>query len=110
PDLIDPDCGRPLRYLTPVYSSRDVDDSTEVDGGERHAPVPFEHNAGTPEFAPEPTALPGPETPIAVTAEDEHDLDDEQRPPQAPAKDQRGKRPLPSWDDVLLRVRRNGRA
>ena len=36
-DLVDPDCGRPLRYLTPVYSARDVDDSTEAEIAERRA-------------------------------------------------------------------------
>lgn len=118
-DLIDPDCGRPLRYLTPVYSSRDVDDSTEVDGGDRRAPIPFEQTAaleqGTteapdPQYLPEPVTLPAAESAIAMPSAEEPEDVDEQRPQQAPAKDKRGKPALPSWDDVLLGVRSNGRA
>ncbi|UYP20918.1 septation protein SepH [Rhodococcus sp. Z13] len=106
-DLIDPDCGRPLRYLTPVYSARDVDDSTELDGTDRSAPIQLE-----PPVVEEPAAEPAPvveDTPVGATLSDDHD-DDASRATQSPTKDKRGKPALPSWDDVLLGVRSNGRA
>ncbi|MCD2098342.1 septation protein SepH [Rhodococcus rhodochrous] len=102
-DLVDPDCGRPLRYLTPVYSARDVDDSTEAENAERNAPIALEAPASD-EPAPEPVA--DEETTVAVTVPDDADAS---RTSQAPAKDKRGKPALPSWDDVLLGVRSNGR-
>jgi len=106
-DLVDPDCGRPLRYLTPVYSARDVDDSTEIENSARSAPIPLEAPV-VEESAPAP--VPAEETAVAVTVPDVQDDTEASRTSQAPAKDKRGKPALPSWDDVLLGVRSNGRA
>ncbi|MEU5840698.1 septation protein SepH [Rhodococcus sp. NPDC047139] len=103
-DLVDPDCGRPLRYLTPVYSARDIDDYTEIESTDRRAPITLD----TPVLdqpAPEPVTVVE-ETAVAVTVRDDAEAS---RAPQAPAKDKRGKPALPSWDDVLLGVRSNGR-
>ncbi|NME78817.1 DUF3071 domain-containing protein [Rhodococcus sp. 105337] len=112
-DLVDPDCGRPLRYLTPVYSARDVDDSTEAEIAERRAavasPIPLDQPAvAEPSAEPAILEAPGTET-VAVTASDEHEDPAATHTPHSPNRDKRGKPALPSWDDVLLGVRSNGR-
>ncbi len=112
-DLVDPDCGRPLRYLTPVYSARDVDDSTEAEIAERRAavasPIPLDQPAvSEPTAEPAILEAPGTET-VAVTASDEHEDPAASHTPHSPNRDKRGKPALPSWDDVLLGVRSNGR-
>ncbi|MEE2033213.1 septation protein SepH [Rhodococcus chondri] len=122
-DLVDPDCGRPLRYLTPVYSARDVDDSTETEPAGRYivstetvtidqpvAETDTETRSDT-ETEAEPAAS---STEPAETAEPASDPAADDSAPKraaahAPGKDKRGKPALPSWDDVLLGVRSNGR-
>lgn len=118
-DLVDPDCGRPLRYLTPVYSARDVDDSTETEPVSRFSTsgdaVTIDQPDAETAPEPEPVAQPEPEapTPDAGDTAPESAEDDEAAPKRAAAhtsgKDKRGKPALPSWDDVLLGVRSNGR-
>nr|WP_206025005.1 septation protein SepH [Rhodococcus sp. 14C212] len=108
-ELIDPDCGRPLRCLTPVYTARDVDDSGDNDGPDREDvvaeaitldPPPAVIDAEVEEVRPMAASLPEPDA-----EEDRPKL----APQQSPGKDKRGKPALPSWDDVLLGVRSNGR-
>ncbi|MDV3209291.1 MAG: DUF3071 domain-containing protein [Rhodococcus ruber] len=154
-ELIDPDCGRPLRCLTPVYTARDVDDTGDNDGSDREDVVAetaldvraAEHSASVfrtiadqadarrqsvsgvstdeelikliggvelrqqlepgrvidaevEEVRPAAARLPEPDV-----EEDRPKL----APQQNPGKDKRGKPALPSWDDVLLGVRSNGR-
>lgn len=105
-DLVDPDFGRPLRNLTPVYSARDIDDTTEVEQAERRRtsttePVPLDAaRVNTPEPAPA-------DEPDEDLPEDTESDDASRR--SAAGKDKRGKPALPSWDDVLLGVRSNGR-
>ncbi|MEV1134420.1 septation protein SepH [Rhodococcus coprophilus] len=112
-DLVDPDCGRPLRYLTPVYSARDVDDWTETEVAERRAavtsPIPLDQPAAS-ETASEPAVLEA-HAPDSVAADDpdQHEETVASHAPHAPGRDKRGKPALPSWDDVLLGVRSNGR-
>ncbi|WP_305094057.1 septation protein SepH [Prescottella sp. R16] len=98
--LVDPDFGRPLRSLTPVpsegvYGPADVEsdqDSTD-DASIMLADNEFDDIAGdvaeivTPDGGAEPRVA----------------------PQTSPGKDKRGKPALPSWDDVLLGVRSNGR-
>lgn len=108
-ELIDPDCGRPLRCLTPVYTARDVDDTGDNDGSDREDvvaetitldPPPAVIDAEVEEVRPAAARLPEPDV-----EEDRPKL----APQQNPGKDKRGKPALPSWDDVLLGVRSNGR-
>lgn len=116
-DLVDPDCGRPLRYLTPVYSSRDTDDTVDTET-ERFVAAPADAVVidRQPEPADHDTAVV--ETGRTMPAVAEHDTDTESqrgaaasaKPAASPSKDKRGKPALPSWDDVLLGVRSNGRA
>ncbi len=111
-DLVDPDCGRPLRYLTPVYSARDVDDTIEAEAERRAAVV---------DDTAEIEASPDAEVPADTVAEPEEDTADDtaddaprtgaaRQTVAAVGRDKRGKPALPSWDDVLLGVRSNGRA
>ncbi|TCN52786.1 DUF3071 family protein [Rhodococcus sp. SMB37] len=116
-DLVDPDCGRPLRYLTPVYSSRDTDDTVETDTEtERFVAAPADAVVidRQPEPSDDETAVVETGRTIPVATEPDTDA---QRGAAAsaksaanPSKDKRGKPALPSWDDVLLGVRSNGRA
>jgi len=118
-DLVDPDCARPLRYLTPVYSARDVDDTLDTDAvGERvpAAAEPITLDRAEPEPAEQEVTAeaeaPAVDAPEDVEAESvsEDDPQPKLAPQHTPGKDKRGKPALPSWDDVLLGVRSNGRA
>lgn len=86
------------------------------------APVPTDAVYGPADFEQDPeheSTSQGTETPIALAdneSDDEADAPSESErdhaqaaPQQTPGKDKRGKPALPSWDDVLLGVRSNGR-
>ncbi|MGV9745897.1 septation protein SepH [Rhodococcus zopfii] len=117
-ELVDPDCARPLRYLTPVYSARDVDDTLDTDTVGERVPVvaePITLDRVEPERTEQPVTAEADAHTFDVPAEDvEAESEDDPQPKRAPqhtpGKDKRGKPALPSWDDVLLGVRSNGRA
>ncbi|MFD6893757.1 septation protein SepH [Rhodococcus sp. NPDC060086] len=110
-DLVDPDCGRPLRYLTPVYSSRDTDDTVETEP-ERFVAAPADAVVidRQPEPADHEPDVAETARTIPVVADHEPDAAAAAKPAASANKDKRGKPALPSWDDVLLGVRSNGRA
>nr|WP_206040005.1 septation protein SepH [Rhodococcus sp. HNM0563] len=114
-DLVDPDCGRPLRYLTPVYSSRDIDDTVESET-ERFVAPPADAVVIDRQPESEEHELPVVDTGRTMPTATEHDTDTQRGATASakavanPSKDKRGKPALPSWDDVLLGVRSNGRA
>lgn len=102
--LIDPDFGRPLRGLAPVpmegiYGPADIEQDHEHDG-ERTEDVSILLADNAVDESAE-----------VVDAEvvDAADQDLKIAPQHNPGKDKRGKPALPSWDDVLLGVRSNGR-
>ncbi|WP_175420378.1 septation protein SepH [Rhodococcus sp. SGAir0479] len=103
--LVDPDFGRPLRGLAPVpmegiYGPADIEQDHEHDG----EPVV---EADSFAFADSVIA----ESVEVVEAEvvDAAEQELKVAPQHSPGKDKRGKPALPSWDDVLLGVRSNGR-
>ncbi|MFZ2527967.1 MAG: septation protein SepH [Rhodococcus sp. (in: high G+C Gram-positive bacteria)] len=119
-ELVDPDCARPLRYLTPVYSARDVDDTPDTDTAAERPPAPadpitLDRIDADPVEPMEPSATATIEelAPEPSNEDDDGAFDDDPQPKRAPqqtqGKDKRGKPALPSWDDVLLGVRSNGR-
>lgn len=93
--LIDADFGRPLRGLAPVptdgaYGPADLEQDHE---SVEEAPITLADNA----VDGEPDAM------------DADDPEPAAAPQSGTGKDKRGKPALPSWDDVLLGVRSNGR-
>ncbi|MDH6676485.1 hypothetical protein M2284_000673 [Rhodococcus sp. LBL1] len=104
--LVDPDHGRPLRGLATV-PSQGVFGPADFEQDHEH-----EH-----ETADDSSILLTDneidDVMVESTEQVEHDEHDEQEPKPAPqhtpGKDKRGKPALPSWDDVLLGVRSNGR-
>ncbi|MBM4725302.1 DNA-binding protein [Prescottella equi] len=101
--LVDPDFGR--RGLAPVptnpiYGPADFEQDHEHESAE-----PSDKAQDSPiALADNDSHAPASE----VTGEIEHDQP-KVAPQQTPGKDKRGKPALPSWDDVLLGVRSNGR-
>lgn len=117
-ELVDPDCARPLRYLTPVYSARDVDDTLDTDTVSDRVPAaaePIILDRAEPDRVEQAVTAEADTRAFDQPVEDaEEAYDDDPQPKLAPqhtpGKDKRGKPALPSWDDVLLGVRSNGRA
>ena len=113
-ELVDPDFGRQLRGLAPVAAVQDassqqtLDDYYGVDSDSDREDAAVLDAAAAP--SPSEDASAGAET-ADDSAEDASDRDP--RPKPAPAhpvaKDKRGKPSMPSWEDVLLGVRSNGR-
>lgn len=96
--LIDPDFGRPLRGLAPVpsegvYGPADMEQDHEHENSEESS-ISLADNA-----------IDEPEEIVDEAGEHEPKV----APQHTPGKDRRGKPALPSWDDVLLGVRSNGR-
>ncbi|MFC4603460.1 septation protein SepH [Rhodococcus kronopolitis] len=111
-DLLDPDFGRPLRSLAPVYEVSFEDT------------VPDEE----PETVPEPEVVTESGSDAVEFTADEYDEEPEPEPDEAPTspstadealpkvapqhqsgRDKKGRPSLPSWDDVLLGIRSSGR-
>lgn len=106
--LVDPDHGRPLRGLATV-PSQGVFGPADFEQDHEH-----EHEQETADDSSILLTDNEIDDVVAESAEQvEHDELDEQEPKPAPqhtpGKDKRGKPALPSWDDVLLGVRSNGR-
>lgn len=104
-ELIDPDFGRQLRGLAPVAPVRTDDDMPSQQTLDDYYGVEGTDRADEPE--PQPAAG-------SVDAEASPESGDEPAAPRpAPShpssKDKRGKPSMPSWEDVLLGVRSNGR-
>ncbi|WP_429517772.1 septation protein SepH [Rhodococcus sp. BE178] len=103
--LIDPDFGRPLRGLAPVpsdgiYGPADMEQDHDHEAAEDSSIIladnDIEEESAEQVDTPEPV--------------DEAEHDEPKTAPQhTHGKDKRGKPALPSWDDVLLGVRSNGR-
>ncbi|PTR28698.1 Protein of unknown function (DUF3071) [Rhodococcus sp. OK519] len=98
--LVDPDFGR--RGLAPVpsnaiYGPADFEQDHEQESVEQkeESPVTLADNDSD-------------DIPVDAIDEPEHE-NPKTAPQPAPGKDKRGKPALPSWDDVLLGVRSNGR-
>lgn len=97
--LVDPDFGR--RGLAPV--------PTDAVYGPADFEQDHEHES-TSQGTETPIALADNESDDEADAPSESERDHAQAAPQqTPGKDKRGKPALPSWDDVLLGVRSNGR-
>jgi hypothetical protein len=102
-ELIDPDFGRQLRGLAPVPAAPAADESQQTldeyygteSESDRTATVPEPVVDETPAAPEAPTP---PEVPTPKPA-----------PGHGGSKDKRGKPAMPSWEDVLLGVRSNGR-
>ncbi len=104
--LVDPDHGRPLRGLAPVpsegvYGPADVEQDHEHD----------HYTADDSSILLTDNEIDDVSTEYSEADElDGHDEHEHKPAPQhTPGKDKRGKPALPSWDDVLLGVRSNGR-
>ncbi|MGB3769799.1 MAG: septation protein SepH [Rhodococcus sp. (in: high G+C Gram-positive bacteria)] len=103
-ELIDPDFGRQLRGLAPVAPVRDDDTPSQQtlddyygvnsDNDDQHA----DDDHATVEVPAEPVADHEPEP-----------VQPKPAPSHPSPKDKRGKPSMPSWEDVLLGVRSNGR-
>lgn len=98
--LVDPDFGR--RGLAPVptnpiYGPADFEQDHEHEPAEQSPEPPIVLADNESEDAP---------ANVTDVSEDDHP---KVAPQQTPGKDKRGKPALPSWDDVLLGVRSNGR-
>lgn len=105
--LVDPDFGRPLRGLAPVpmagiYGPADIEQDHEHDS---------EHVEESSDTVADIEIHDSVEFVEVVEAEVVDATEQELKiaPQNSPGKDKRGKPALPSWDDVLLGVRSNGR-
>lgn len=98
--LVDPDFGRPLRGLAPVpvhaaYGPADIEQDHEHDHAiTEEASISLADNDVDE---------------VATDLGDDAEPEAKAAPQHTPGKDKRGKPALPSWDDVLLGVRSNGR-
>ncbi|WP_194150305.1 septation protein SepH [Prescottella subtropica] len=98
--LIDPDFGRPLRGLTPVPS----------EGIYGPADVESDHDStDDTSIMLANTVIDDVEAVGNQVGAPDDDAESTPAPQAAPGRDKRGKPALPSWDDVLLGVRSNGR-
>lgn len=123
--LVDPDHGRPLRSLTSVpregvFGPADVEQDHEHEHEQSHD-IPADPSISLTdneieefeEFEETVESMEAVESVEAVEPSEDLVDETESEPKVAPqhtnGKDKRGKPALPSWDDVLLGVRSNGR-
>ncbi|KQU39638.1 MULTISPECIES: septation protein SepH [unclassified Rhodococcus (in: high G+C Gram-positive bacteria)] len=101
-ELIDPDFGRQLRGLAPVVAAEEDSPSQQTLDDYYGVDADSDSDTETTAEQPEP-----PETPAAEP--EPEPTQPKPAPGHANAKDKRGKPAMPSWEDVLLGVRSNGR-
>ncbi|RVW07597.1 DUF3071 domain-containing protein [Prescottella agglutinans] len=110
--LVDPDHGRPLRGLAPV-PSEGVYGPADVEQDHEHDPYTVEDSSillTDNEIDDLSTEFIESDQVDELDELDQPDAYEPRPAPQhTPGKDKRGKPALPSWDDVLLGVRSNGR-
>ncbi|KIQ13799.1 DNA-binding protein [Rhodococcus sp. Leaf7] len=98
-ELIDPDFGRQLRGLAPVAVAADQDAPSQQTLDDYYGV----------ESDNEQPAAEAPETPTDEAPTDTETVQPKPAPSHPSTKDKRGKPAMPSWEDVLLGVRSNGR-